>query len=535
MRFDRNLLSLAFFPALGLALDYNPSPTATIDAGVILGKATALPNGLGPSVNQFLGVPFAQSPPERFSPPRNVTAFTQHLNATAWKPACIQQFRYPQASSQFTQSVFNNPPPVESEDCLYLNVYAPSGSPGGNGRAVMFWIYGGSLQFGNAGQQIYDGSAFAAYEDVIVVTTNYRTNVFGFPASPELPATGQNLGFLDQRFALDWVQRNIHAFGGDPTKVTIFGESAGAFSIDALLTSYPKDGKPPFRAAILQSGQYSYPPAPRTSSISAWNNLTASLNCPDNVTLVQNPAARRLSGNISHIPVLGGSNSQEGRVFAIGQTNLSAYLDIIFSAAPTLIPAIAAAYPIGSPGITNGYDAVSAVITDLTFQCPAAFWANATASIGIPTWRYYFNASFSNTQAFPQLGAYHASEIPLVFRTYNKANTTTQEHALSSFMQGAWARFAKNPLAGPGWNAVGTGQAGSVLSGAYDQTVDGLYYGSGGNVTTGDWNLGVLGDVGKVKGGGVTMMPQSQLDYRCNLYKPVYEAIVGTAGIPPSS
>lgn len=158
--------------------------------------------------------------------------------------------------------------------------------------------------------------------------------------------TGRNLGFLDQRFALEWVQRNVHAFGGDASKVTIFGESAGAFSIDAHLTSYPKDSKPPFRAAILQSGQYSYRAAPTASSLPAWNNLTAQLGCPgtygsnltcvraanattiqniinvnslifspvaDNVTLVSNPAVRRLSGNISHIPVLGGTNSQEGR------------------------------------------------------------------------------------------------------------------------------------------------------------------------------------------------------------------------------
>lgn len=82
----------------------------------------------------------------------------------------------PLSSSQFTQAVFNNPPPEESEDCLYLNIYAPATPPGGAGRAVMFWIYGGSLQFGNAGQDTYDGSSFAAYEDVIVVTTNYRTN-----------------------------------------------------------------------------------------------------------------------------------------------------------------------------------------------------------------------------------------------------------------------------------------------------------------------------------------------------------------------
>lgn len=176
--------------------------------------------------------------------------------------------------------------------------------------------------------------------------------MFGFPASPELPVTRQNLGFLDQRFALDWVQRNIHAFGGDPAKVTIFGESAGAFSVDALLTSYSKNSKPPFRAAILQSGQYSYRSSPQTSSLPAWNNLTASLGCPgiygsnlacvraanatevkriievnslifnpvvDNVTLVQNPAALRLTGNISHIPVMAGANSQESRYVINGR------------------------------------------------------------------------------------------------------------------------------------------------------------------------------------------------------------------------
>lgn len=171
--------------------------------------------------------------------------------------------------------------------------------------------------------------------------------MFGFPASPELPLTGRNLGFLDQRFALEWVQRNIRQFGGDPDKVTIFGESAGAFSVDSLLSSFGKDSTPPFRAAILQSGQYSYRAAPAASSVPAWNNLTAQLGCPgahssnltcvraanatkiqniinvnslifnpvaDNVTLVMNPAARRLRGDIANIPVLGGTNAQEGRL-----------------------------------------------------------------------------------------------------------------------------------------------------------------------------------------------------------------------------
>ena len=169
--------------------------------------------------------------------------------------------------------------------------------------------------------------------------------VFGFPSSPELPLTGHNLGFLDQRFGLEWVQRNIQAFGGSPDKVTIFGESAGAFSVDALLTSYPADSSPPFRGAIAQSGQISYSPGGASvSSVPAWRKLSAALGCPgdyssdlecvraapatkirsiidkqmlafnpvpDNVTLVSDPAAARLSGNIAPIPVLGGTDAQE--------------------------------------------------------------------------------------------------------------------------------------------------------------------------------------------------------------------------------
>lgn len=150
-------------------------PTVTIDTGVIIGTTTAIPSATA-TVNQYLGVPFAQSPPERFSPPRPALPHVSPLVAQQRKSACIQQFQYPRSSYEFVRLVFNNPPPEESEDCLYLNVFAPSTPAPPDGRAVMYWIYGGSLQFGNAGQPLYDGSYFAANEDVIVVTVNYRTN-----------------------------------------------------------------------------------------------------------------------------------------------------------------------------------------------------------------------------------------------------------------------------------------------------------------------------------------------------------------------
>jgi carboxylesterase type B len=166
--------------------------------------------------------------------------------------------------------------------------------------------------------------------------------VFGFPNSPELPNTGQNLGFYDQCAGLEWVQRNIAQFGGDPNKVTIFGESAGAVSVDALVTSFAHN--PPFRAAIMQSGQISVRP-PFTNSTTSWLKLAAGVGCPtgagalccmrskdasaiesvvehqaltfspipDGVSLVANPAASRAAHKIANVPILIGNDAQESR------------------------------------------------------------------------------------------------------------------------------------------------------------------------------------------------------------------------------
>ncbi|SMR46709.1 unnamed protein product [Zymoseptoria tritici ST99CH_1E4] len=537
--------------------------TATLDAGVIHGTSTSLPSAPQPIVNKFLGVPFA-APPKRFSPPEKPQSWPEPIDVTSYKPACIQQFSYPKVRSDFAKSVFNTPAPEESEDCLYLNVYSPSSPAPADGRSVLFWIYGGSLEFGNAGNANYDGSILAAYQDVIVVTVNYRTNVFGFASSDEIPLDQRNLGFYDQRLGLDWVQRNIAAFGGSPNKVTLFGESAGSFSIDALLTSYSKDDRPPFRGAILESGQISYSASANPSTVPAWNQLAASFNCPesstleclrnvpatdikkyieenalhfnyafDGVTAFRDAANRRKNGQIAKIPILIGSNAQEGRIFQVGQNSQEAsraYIDAISGNQTAYGNMIEAAFPLGSPGITSYYDQISQINTEYRFQCGSAKVANDSAASGIPAWRYYFNASFPNTQKFPQLGVYHASEIPIVFGTYPRTNVTTQQYALSTAIMGMWARFAKNPKSGPGWNPVATGVASEVLVGSADVGMGGMYIDGMGMPTQGAYDLAVLGNRHNVLSSGVTVIDQSEVDYRCAIFEPAYAAILSGAG-----
>jgi carboxylesterase type B len=211
MRFTHVAFILAHLATCGLALpqasqDSNGPPTVTIDSGAVQGISTSVPGGQ--NVTKYLGVPFAAKP-VRFAPPASPKAWKNTLKAIKFGPACIQEFAYP--AHDITIQWFNTPPPPagESEDCLNLNIYAPAT---GKNKTVMVWFYGvsirrcgtgehcadrdlqGSLAFGANSLAAYDGTYFAAFEDVVIVTVNYRTNVFGFPGSPELPANGSNPG-----------------------------------------------------------------------------------------------------------------------------------------------------------------------------------------------------------------------------------------------------------------------------------------------------------------------------------------------------
>ncbi|KAJ9645719.1 hypothetical protein H2199_002759 [Coniosporium tulheliwenetii] len=509
-------------------------PSVTIDAGVVIGTTTHLPSASA-AVNKYLGIPFA-APPVRFTVPVKPEPWDAPLNATAWKSTCIQQFpRVSAELSDILETVFNGFATEESEDCLYLNVYAPAGPVPDSGRAVMFSIYGGNLQFGSAQQPIFDGAPFAAYEDVILVTINYRTNIFGFASAPELPLAERNLGFLDQRAALDWVARNIHAFGGDPAKVTIMGESAGAFSVDTLITTMPQN--PPFRAAILQSGQYSFLTPGLVDSTPTWLTLTAILGCSDpvsNLTCVRSVSAENLTeiteaNNLIFYPtsdnvtLLSHPAAARGRKPGpSGQNNLTEFLNQWFGAfPPKVMEAVRQAYPL--QGRTEN-EVIAEIFGELFFLCPQSLHANATSDAGIPTWRYWFNATFPNLH-LPgfNLGIYHGSELPLVFSTYFPYNVTAQQYALSNFMRQAWARFAKNPAEGPGWNAVGTG-------GSFVRAQEG-WKGFGEAVLereADDLHVGVLGAEGTA---GVKVVRQSEIDARCGLFLPVYEALLAVKGI----
>jgi carboxylesterase type B len=169
--FTAFLISLLLLPS-NLALPTtNGRPSVTIDSGVVLG-ITKTENQTGLQLNVFLGVPFAAKP-VRWAPAKPPTPWTTPFDASKYGPACIQQFNYPAARRNLILQWFNTPAPQESEDCLNACVYAPLDAGNDTKKAVMVWFYGGALLYGSNAQPLYDGSALAAHEDVIVVAINY--------------------------------------------------------------------------------------------------------------------------------------------------------------------------------------------------------------------------------------------------------------------------------------------------------------------------------------------------------------------------
>ncbi|GBM67631.1 Acetylcholinesterase-1 [Araneus ventricosus] len=226
------LFLLSFIVAAGIS--FNLNTLVHTPSGPIQGTSE---NVHGFPIQGILSIPYAEPPlgSQRFLKPKPVKPWTKTLKATKLPPACIQNMDLPE----------------QSEDCLYLNIYAPIYAIKGSNLAVLFWIHGGAFVFGSSRDDIYNASALVLHGNVIVVTINYRLGVFGFLTSNTTDAPG-NVGMYDMFTALQWVNRNIESFGGDKERITLIGESAGSMSISLFCVSPLTKGL--FSKAIMESG-----------------------------------------------------------------------------------------------------------------------------------------------------------------------------------------------------------------------------------------------------------------------------------------
>jgi para-nitrobenzyl esterase len=356
--------ALSFLLALAVSIPCAATGAASAAATVVTDTGTfiGVPSPSAAGVDVFFGIRYA-APPEgarRWTPPQAPAAPTGPVVAAIPGPAC------PQPAS--------TAPLPQSEDCLFLNVYIPAHEPAHSKRPVFVWIHGGALITGTGA--IYDPSAMVAENDIIVVTINYRLGALGWLVEPGLLAAASsffqnagdagNYGLMDQQFALQWVQRNIARFGGDPKKVTVGGESAGGLSVTSnLVSTTTANGL--FRAAIIESGAYMLHDLPSQTAYGAifgagFSEVMGCSSPSDAACLRGAPVAGVLAaqnevfgangispdfgtrvlpralkdalsqGDFIRVPVLQGTNANEGRLFEPGEIPFASTLPNIQAA-----------------------------------------------------------------------------------------------------------------------------------------------------------------------------------------------------------
>ncbi|KAL9970952.1 hypothetical protein ACROYT_G023418 [Oculina patagonica] len=272
---------------LGELDDGERSPVVETESGAVVGKIETLPHGK--VVHEYLGIPYAEPPVGelRFAAPKPVKSWSGIKQATEFGASCVQIESLPIPGVDKTQTK------MKSEDCLFLNVFVPSSIKPDDKMAVMVWIHGGGFSYGTS--SVYPGGVLATFNDVIVVSINYRLGVLGFLNIPGTEYKG-NYGMLDQVQALKWVQANIASFGGDPNRVTLFGESAGGMSVSLHLISPLSKGL--FHRAIMQSGASSSPfwcgKVTNTGQLELFAKL---INCslgPNHIECVRRKTAKKI-------------------------------------------------------------------------------------------------------------------------------------------------------------------------------------------------------------------------------------------------
>jgi len=472
--------------AAGITLGALVAAAPAVSAGTLGGQAAAGADGpvaatangavrglASGAVDEFLGIPYAAPPVGalRWQPPQPAASWSGVRDATQFAPHC------PQVAGPFGEA-------STSEDCLYLNVFTPTG---GGRHPVMVWIHGGALVSGESND--YDPTALVA-DGVTVVTINYRLGALGFLAHPALAgANGQSgdYGLMDQQAALRWVQRNIANFGGDPRNVTIFGESAGGLSVLSQVASPQARGL--FQKAIAESGSYNLTQASLASAETAGEAFATKAGCasqtaaclrslPVSTILADQDASGYTpninsevlptsigtafaTGNFNRVPIINGTNHDEWRLFValselegnpVTAANYQSMISSTLSVPAAVAAIIAAQYPLtaySSPSVALG-----AVGTDAIFACPALS-IDESVSKFVPTFAYEFNdenapENFLPPVSFPY-GAAHATEIQYLMGLPTAAfpgTLTAQQQQLAATMKGYWTNFAKRGVPG---------------------------------------------------------------------------------------
>jgi para-nitrobenzyl esterase len=471
-------------------------PRAEVNGEILQGMVF----GDAPSEVVFKGIPFAAPPigESRWKPPAPIQPRPGVVSATEYGPACIQS----NGNIVFQRdiaAVFGTDPDLvpelwtTSEDCLYLNVWTDNWG-GDELRPVMVWIYGGNNMDGTAAESPYDGGNLAR-KGAVVVTFNYRVNVFGFLAHPDLTAESEqassgNYALLDQMAALQWVQRNIATFGGDPGRVTIFGESAGATNVAYLLASPLAKGL--FHRAVVQSGGYTVSEF-RTlkDGEQTGEGLAEALGVDDSEDVLA--AMRSLGADQIHstaletiplgvnFPVVDGwvLPDAPARIFEAGHhndvplvigvtadewTTLRGYFPdvtvdrmrlLLGSMYGGLAPEALELYPATTDD--EAFVAADRALTDWWFVCPSKFIADRMDRVSSPAYFYVFTRRLS-APGGEELGAYHAAELPYVFDNLDDEPWVPRleyDQELADMMSTYWVQFATsgnpNVEGFPGW------------------------------------------------------------------------------------
>lgn len=478
------LQSLASFLTLLFNVACLDSPTVEIKNGTLIGVKNE-----AQGVQKFLGVPYAEPPVDdlrlRHAVPLKKSFGT--LQANAFGPACIN-----------AQNKGN-----ASEDCLTLNIWRPYGENASNvSLPVLVWLYGGGLTAGYTADPTFEGTAITRIaqsigKPIILVSINYRLGPFGFLNGKEMAELGLlNLGMLDQRLAFHWIQDNIAAFGGDPTKVTLAGESAGAVSIYSHMMAYGGRNDHLFHGAILESGGAFPLTSPDTPAFQAsFDTLITNTMCSP---LANASAAKKLacirtlplstfrasagkstgqsidgdfsrtsiqnalpSGKYLHIPTIVGTNTDEGTTSAPTGINTTAQLSGPVAAGyfrpqklpnetvSTLLakyptdPRLGCPYNTGTTRFTSGtLDKMAcSIFGDIVQIAPARMIAQVLAKDRVPVWKYRFNHLLSTTPA-NLLGKGIGTGAEQAFIFSNIASEQPWDRSMAGQMSALWASFA---------------------------------------------------------------------------------------------